>query len=105
MSEPYGPLPGHGRFDYSGIGERMRFGLARRRPTGLLHRLQHRALRLRRGLGATLAPSAPVDVLNYGWREYGNRVGVWRCLDLFDDLAAGGCIGQARRCTTTARRS
>jgi peptidoglycan/xylan/chitin deacetylase (PgdA/CDA1 family) len=39
------------------------------------------------GLGATLAPAAPVDVLNYAWREYGNRVGVWRCLDLFDDLS------------------
>jgi allantoinase len=26
-------------------------------------------------------------VLNYSWREYGNRVGAWRCLDLFDELA------------------
>ncbi len=25
-------------------------------------------------------------MLNYNWREYGNRVGVWRLLDLFDAL-------------------
>ena len=25
-------------------------------------------------------------MLNYSWREYGNRVGVWRCLELFDQL-------------------
>jgi len=39
------------------------------------------------GMGAGIAPpSPPPDVLNHSWREYGNRVGVWRCLDLFDDL-------------------
>ena len=25
-------------------------------------------------------------MLNHGWREYGNRVGAWRCLELFDAL-------------------
>lgn len=40
------------------------------------------------GLGAGIAPAAPQpDVLNYAWREYGNRVGAWRCLELFDRLA------------------
>src|SRR5260370_20823338 len=24
------------------------------------------------------------DILNASWRDYGNRVGVWRCLDVFD---------------------
>jgi peptidoglycan/xylan/chitin deacetylase (PgdA/CDA1 family) len=89
MSEPYGPLPGHGRFDYSGIGERMRFGW----PGGaklafyIGFNIEHFAFG--EGLGAELAPApaAVPDVLNYAWREYGNRVGVWRCLDLFDDLS------------------
>jgi allantoinase len=37
------------------------------------------------GLGAELAPGGPQpDVLNYAWRDYGNRVGAWRLLDLFD---------------------
>ncbi len=39
------------------------------------------------GLGAELAPGGPQpDVLNYGWREYGNRVGAWRILDLLEGL-------------------
>jgi allantoinase len=36
------------------------------------------------GLGAELAPGGPQpDVLNHAWRDYGNRVGVWRLLDEF----------------------
>lgn len=38
------------------------------------------------GLGAQLCPGGTPDVLNHGWRDYGNRVGVWRMLDLFDRL-------------------
>ena len=41
------------------------------------------------GLGATLVPPfGEPDVLNYSWRDYGNRVGAWRMLDLFDRLEA-----------------
>ncbi|MBB6506652.1 peptidoglycan/xylan/chitin deacetylase (PgdA/CDA1 family) [Sphingomonas endophytica] len=39
------------------------------------------------GLGAELAPSqTDPDVMNYAWRDYGNRVGAWRLIDLFDRL-------------------
>jgi len=39
------------------------------------------------GLGGELAPGGPQpDVLNYAWREYGNRVGVWRLLELFESM-------------------
>ncbi|MFP4270219.1 MAG: polysaccharide deacetylase family protein, partial [Alphaproteobacteria bacterium] len=39
------------------------------------------------GLGAELAPGGPPpDVLNYAWRDYGNRVGAWRLLALLDEL-------------------
>lgn len=31
--------------------------------------------------------SPPPNLRSYLWREYGNRVGVWRLLDLFDDLS------------------
>ncbi|MDP4989716.1 MAG: polysaccharide deacetylase, partial [Marivita lacus] len=34
-----------------------------------------------------LAPGGPQpDVLNYAWRDYGNRVGAWRMRDMFDAL-------------------
>jgi hypothetical protein len=26
------------------------------------------------------------DPINYGWRDYGVRVGIWRCIDLLDRL-------------------
>jgi allantoinase len=39
------------------------------------------------GLGAELAPGGPPpDVLNFAWRDYGNRVGAWRLLQLLDEL-------------------
>ena len=40
------------------------------------------------GLGAQLVPGSGVgpDVLNYSWRDYGNRVGVWRLAALFEKL-------------------
>ena len=39
------------------------------------------------GLGPKLAPSqTEPDVMNYAWRDYGNRVGAWRLFDLFNRL-------------------
>ena len=39
------------------------------------------------GLGAELAPGGPhPDVLNFAWRDYGNRVGAWYLHDAFDAL-------------------
>ena len=82
-----GPLPDHGRFAYRGIHDRPRY----RWPGGaglavyLGFNLEHFAFG--EGLGAALGPPSPQpDVLNYSWREYGNRVGAWRCLELFDQL-------------------
>ncbi len=40
------------------------------------------------GLGAELAPGGPQpDVLNFAWRDYGNRVGAWRLLGLLEEYA------------------
>ena len=49
--------------------------------------LNHEHFAFSEGLGVALGPASPQpDVLNYSWREYGNLVGAWRCLDLFDEL-------------------
>jgi allantoinase len=81
-------LPCHGRFDYRPITRRPAF----RWPGGaglavyLGFNLEHFAFG--EGMGAGIGPACPEpDVLNHSWREYGNRVGAWRCLDLFDRLA------------------
>lgn len=81
------PLPGHGLFDYQGIHGRPGYSWpgGRRLAVYLGFNLEHFAFG--QGLGANLGPaSAHPDVLNYAWREYGNRVGAWRCLELFDAL-------------------
>lgn len=39
-------------------------------------------------LGTAIQPhlTSPPEIANYGWRDYGNRVGIWRLLDLFAEL-------------------
>jgi peptidoglycan/xylan/chitin deacetylase (PgdA/CDA1 family) len=81
-------LPTHGRYDYQGWPERPRYAW----PGGatlavyLGVNLEHFAFG--EGLGAELAPGGPQpDVLNFAWRDYGNRVGAWRLLELLDALA------------------
>lgn len=32
------------------------------------------------------------DALNYGWRDYGNRVGLWRIMDIMDALHMRGTV-------------
>jgi peptidoglycan/xylan/chitin deacetylase (PgdA/CDA1 family) len=83
-----GPLPTHGRFDYSAITHRpaLRWPQGKGLAVYIGFNVEHFAFG--EGLGAGIGPVSPQpDVLNYAWREYGNRVGVWRCLDLFDDLS------------------
>lgn len=86
-SSPFGPLATHGRFGYSAITSRPGY----RWPGGaglavyIGFNIEHFAFG--EGMGAKLGPACPEpDVLNYAWREYGNRVGAWRCLELFDAL-------------------
>ena len=58
------------------------------------------------GLGAELAPGGPQpDVLNYAWRDYGNRVGVFRLADLFAELKLPvSLLVNAADVSTTRRR-
>ncbi|MDT3678882.1 MAG: polysaccharide deacetylase family protein [Burkholderiaceae bacterium] len=37
-------------------------------------------------------PRPAPDILNYSWRDYGNRVGVWRCLEVFDRHKVTGSV-------------
>ncbi|WP_291296038.1 polysaccharide deacetylase family protein [Elioraea sp.] len=80
-------LPSHGRYDYSGIAERADYTWPNgaRLAVYLGVNLEHFAFG--QGLGAELAPGGPQpDVLNFAWRDWGNRVGAWRLIELLDDL-------------------
>jgi peptidoglycan/xylan/chitin deacetylase (PgdA/CDA1 family) len=77
----------HGRYGYSAITRRPDYHWpnGRRLAVYLGVNLEHFAFG--EGLGAELAPGGPQpDVLNYAWRDYGNRVGVWRLLALLEEL-------------------
>ena len=83
----FAPIPDSGRLPYSAITRRADFAWpgGRRLAFYIGFNLEHFAFG--EGLGAGIGPASPQpDVLNYSWREYGNRVGAWRCLDLFDQL-------------------
>ncbi len=81
-------LTSHHRYDYSGIKGRpvYEWPNGTRLAVYLGLNLEHFAFG--EGLGAELAPGGPQpDVLNYAWRDYGNRVGAWRMLEMFDSMA------------------
>jgi allantoinase len=77
-------LPAHGRYSHSSIVQRPRFRWPGGKKLALYFAfgIEHYAF----GEGMTenlVAGMPPPDVLNHSWREYGNRVGAWRVLDLF----------------------
>jgi peptidoglycan/xylan/chitin deacetylase (PgdA/CDA1 family) len=81
-------LPSHGRYDYAAWRGRPAYAWpgGARLAVYLGVNLEHFAFG--EGLGAELAPGGPQpDVLNFAWRDYGNRVGAWRLLDLLEELA------------------
>lgn len=47
--------------------------------------LEHFAFGCQEGAKLSLAANS-LDILNYSWRDYGNRVGAWYLADLFDEL-------------------
>src|SRR6187549_1585353 len=77
----------HARFPYSPINRRPGYGWPGDATLAIYIGFNIEGFAFGEGLGANLtAPSPQPDVLNHSWREYGNRVGVWRCLDLFGAL-------------------
>ncbi|PUB17410.1 polysaccharide deacetylase family protein [Yoonia sediminilitoris] len=80
-------LTDHGRYAYSAITNRPDYNWpgGKRLAVYLGVNLEHFAFG--EGLGAELAPGGPQpDVLNYAWRDYGNRVGAWRMIDMLNAL-------------------
>lgn len=77
----------HSRYPYVPITDRPDFSWPDGRRLAVYIGLNLETFRFGNGLGAELAPGGPQpDVLNYAWRDYGNRVGAFRMADLFDTL-------------------
>jgi allantoinase len=80
-------LPGHGRYAFSPITERPDYDWpgGKRLAFCLITNLEVYAYR--KGFGWDPAKTGePQNQRNYAWRDYGNRVGIWRLFDLFDQL-------------------
>ena len=77
----------HGRYEYSPITRRAPFTWpgGKRLAVYVALNLEHYAFG--EGLTESLVPALHEhDVLNYSWRDYGNRVGAWRLAELFSEL-------------------
>jgi allantoinase len=77
----------HDRYDYAPLRGRPHYDWPEGKKLAVYFALNLEHFSFGDGLGAELAPGGPQpDVLNYAWRDYGNRVGAWYLLDAFDAL-------------------
>ena len=81
------PLRQHGRYGYQPIVERPDFIWPGGKRLAVFVALNLEQYAFGEGMAEDLVPNMPPpDVLNSSWRDYGNRVGAWRLLDLFRTL-------------------
>ncbi|MBN9508705.1 MAG: polysaccharide deacetylase family protein [Alphaproteobacteria bacterium] len=80
-------LPTHDRFRYSPIVDRPDFTWPGGRRLGVYVALCVEHFAYGSGLGLAYSPGlSHPNSYNWGWREYGNRVGGWRLAKLFDEF-------------------
>jgi peptidoglycan/xylan/chitin deacetylase (PgdA/CDA1 family) len=80
-------LPTHGRYDYSNITTRTDYTWPGGRRLAVYVALNIEAFAFGTGKGAAIAPPDQAQSHSvYSWRDYGNRVGIWRIFDLLDEL-------------------
>ena len=80
-------LRSHDRFPYSPIIRRPEFSWPQGRRLAVHVSLNLEHFAYGEGLGVSYSPGLPhPNTYNWAWREYGNRVGVWRLLELFDEF-------------------
>src|SRR4051812_25429204 len=85
-------LPHHDRYDYSAISRRANYDWpnGKRLAVYLGINIEHFAFGT--GLGHSVTVEGPPpDPRTFSWRDYGNRVGVWRLFDLLDELGLPAC--------------
>ena len=80
-------LPKHHRYEYSAIDEREDYSWPGNKRLAFCVITSVEVYAYRKGAGWDPAKKGePQQQRNYSWRDYGNRVGIWRLLDLFDQL-------------------
>ncbi len=80
-------LPSHGRYRYSSIVSRPDYTWPGGRRLAVYVAVNIEAFGYGTGKGVAIAPPDQAQSHSiYSWRDYGNRVGVWRMFELFDAL-------------------
>src|SRR6185312_14681578 len=80
-------LPKHNRYDYSVIGERKDYSWPGGKRLAFCATTNIEVYAYRKGTGWDPAKKGePQQQRNYSWRDYGNRVGIWRLFDLFEQF-------------------
>ena len=88
-------LPQHGRYDYVPLPARADYTWPGGKRLAFSVTTNIEWFAFAAGLGNDPAKiDEPQTHRNYAWRDYGNRVGIWRLFELLDALAlpAGHCI-------------
>jgi peptidoglycan/xylan/chitin deacetylase (PgdA/CDA1 family) len=81
-------LTTHSRYPFSPITDRVDYSWPKGRRLACYIALNVEQYAFGEGLREELvAGGHEPDVLNYSWRDYGNRVAIWRLKALFDELA------------------
>ena len=81
-------LRSHDRYAYSPITQRTPFTWPGGKRLAIYIALNVEHYAFGEGLTEELVPAlGQPDVLNHSWRDYGNRVGAWRLLELFEQLS------------------
>ena len=87
-------LPEHGRYDFVPLLERKDYRWPGGKRLAFLVTTNIEWFAFGAGLGNDPAKlGEPQTHRNYSWRDYGNRIGIWRLFDLLDELRlpAGHC--------------
>ena len=80
-------LKTHGRHNYSSLPNRAQYEWPNGTKLAVYVAMNIEAFSYGEGKGAAIAP--PEQAMShsiYSWRDYGNRIGFWRLMDMFDDL-------------------
>jgi hypothetical protein len=79
-------LPTHGRYQHSAIPHRPTYEWPNGARLAVVLCNNIEAFAFRAGLGSdSTGAAAPQSQRNYAWRDYGNRVGLWNMLAMFDE--------------------
>lgn len=80
-------LPTHARYAYSNITKRPEYAWPGGKRLAVYVALNIEAFSFGSGKGAAIAPPEQAASHSiFSWRDYGNRVGIWRLFELFDEL-------------------